>query len=303
MRTTAARRAMPADLGAGPDWCGCKLKDNGLLVPTGLPREAWLTVGRTLSRLESSAQWAIGDWWAFGAATFGERSALIEPEAWQGPAFQTCMNYGSVARAFKTSRRREVLSFSHHAEVAGRLLSEGEVDALLDWAEEAIAESGRPRSVRALREERQRREREKSAGQATTRTLLLEVARDTLSPREITVDVHPWPSPCAQRTQPAATESACPPARAAAVECPDATKVARSPVHPGLVVRPSAAEPTAKEGSQDADAEAIRMVAADVQRALASVRRALAALPISPNMRERLVGLAAALEAPGLSVH
>jgi hypothetical protein len=33
------------------------------------------------------------------------------------PAFKTCANAGSIARAFETSRRREALSFDHHSAV------------------------------------------------------------------------------------------------------------------------------------------------------------------------------------------
>jgi hypothetical protein len=47
--------------------------------------------------------------------------------------FQTCMNTGSVCKAFSTSRRREVLSFRHHEVVAS--LPPEQADALLDWCE------------------------------------------------------------------------------------------------------------------------------------------------------------------------
>lgn len=36
----------------------------------------------------------------------------------EGPAYQRCMDAAAVARRFETSRRREVLSFKHHREVA-----------------------------------------------------------------------------------------------------------------------------------------------------------------------------------------
>jgi hypothetical protein len=44
------------------------------------------------------------------------------------------MDAAWVAKAFETSRRREVLSFNHHEEVAA--LPPDEADALLDWCEE-----------------------------------------------------------------------------------------------------------------------------------------------------------------------
>jgi hypothetical protein len=43
---------------------------------------------------------------------------MLEAEDWDGPAYQTCANAASVCKAIETSRRREVLSFNHHAEVA-----------------------------------------------------------------------------------------------------------------------------------------------------------------------------------------
>src|SRR5262249_55648987 len=103
--------------------------------------------------LENCVSWWIGDWWAFGEHRYGSRKALVEADNWRGPAYQTCANAASVCRSFEPSRRREVLSFTHHAKVAG----DDNADALLDWCEEAILETGKPRSVRALHEERERR--------------------------------------------------------------------------------------------------------------------------------------------------
>jgi hypothetical protein len=55
-----------------------------------------------------------------------------------------------VSRAFKeTSRRREVLTFTHHELVAG--LDPARADALLAWCEEPIAAGGKRRSTRELR--------------------------------------------------------------------------------------------------------------------------------------------------------
>jgi N6-adenosine-specific RNA methylase IME4 len=70
--------------------------------------------------VEGSVQWWIGDWWAYGEHRYGERKAATEPGGiLEDLNFGTAANYGSVARAFETSRRREVLSFTHHAEVTG----------------------------------------------------------------------------------------------------------------------------------------------------------------------------------------
>jgi hypothetical protein len=94
--------------------------------------------------------WVIGDWWRFGHR-YGERKAMVESENWRGPSFQTCEDYAWVCGRFETSRRREVLSFGHHREVAA--LPPAEQDRLLDWC----LETEPRRSVRALRDEVTRR--------------------------------------------------------------------------------------------------------------------------------------------------
>jgi hypothetical protein len=76
------------------------------------------------------------DWWAFGEKRWGERKAIVEAEDWDGPSFQAAADAASVCRKFETSRRREVLSFNHHREVAA--LPPDEADALLDSCEEPI---------------------------------------------------------------------------------------------------------------------------------------------------------------------
>ncbi|MGH7085947.1 MAG: hypothetical protein ACREFN_13255 [Acetobacteraceae bacterium] len=79
---------------------------------------------------------ALGDWWAFGEARYGERKAVVEAEDWDGPAYQTCRNSAAVCTAFpEMSRRRDNLSFSHHAEVAA--LPAAEADALAEAAKRA----------------------------------------------------------------------------------------------------------------------------------------------------------------------
>ena len=127
-----------------------------LTLPPDLPREKWLEIGELLARSESTLHWHTVDWWAFGTHQYGERyqAAELLPLA-----AHTYENLASVARAFQeTSRRRESLSFSHHAEVA-RLPPE-EADRLLDWCEQGIAANGRPRSRRELRATRDEVRRE-----------------------------------------------------------------------------------------------------------------------------------------------
>jgi dsDNA-binding SOS-regulon protein len=130
-----------------------------LSFPEDLSFEEWEETGQKLNRAAGSLAWWVGDWWRFGEHKYGDRKAIVKADDWQGPSFQTCANAASVCKKFETSRRREALSFNHHAEVAA--LPPDEADALLDWCEEPIAEGGPPRSVRELREEKQRRAEEK----------------------------------------------------------------------------------------------------------------------------------------------
>ena len=81
---------------------------------------------------------------AFGEHRYGERAAVVKSEDWEGPELGACMNAASVCRSNETSRRRELLSFSHHAEVAALPVKQQE--KLLDRAE---AEGMRTRNLRA----------------------------------------------------------------------------------------------------------------------------------------------------------
>ena len=104
---------------------GLSLPDGVTLSPTALlcQREPtlaeWKSLGRTLSRLECSIQWWLGDWWHYGQHQYGQRAKAAARNAFgRGYAFGTLMNCGYVAGRIETSRRREVLSFAHHYEVA-----------------------------------------------------------------------------------------------------------------------------------------------------------------------------------------
>jgi N6-adenosine-specific RNA methylase IME4 len=103
-----------------------------------------------LGKVNRSVSWWLGDWWVYGEHRYGERKAIVESEDWEGPTFDVCKNTASVCRAFdERSRRHDLLSFKHHAEVAG--LPPDEADRALNWCEETFAETGKPRSTVELR--------------------------------------------------------------------------------------------------------------------------------------------------------
>jgi hypothetical protein len=118
-----------------------------------------LTIGQPsaapLGRQQHALQWRIGDWWNHPGHAYGDRLARVTEDDWAGPTYSTCTNAASVADRFETSRRRELLTFSHHVEVAH--LAPHFADELLDWCEEPIQITGKPRSVRALQEEKNQR--------------------------------------------------------------------------------------------------------------------------------------------------
>ena len=121
----------------------------GLTIPGDTSFQHWLAVGKHLALADNALAWRLGDWWIYGEHRYGDRIAVLRRGGWSGPGFGACRNYATVARAFETSRRRDVLSFSHHREVA--LLSPEDADRWLDWAEEPLRDRGKPRSTRELR--------------------------------------------------------------------------------------------------------------------------------------------------------
>jgi hypothetical protein len=93
--------------------------------------DEWERAGGLVARLGSASAWWTGDWIIYGEREYGARyKAALEITALD---HQTLRNYAWVARRFPTSRRRDSLSFQHHAEVAG--LAPAEQDLWLGRAE------------------------------------------------------------------------------------------------------------------------------------------------------------------------
>ncbi len=141
-------------------------------LPDNLSKDEWIEAGVILARIGAGMMWWVGDYWIYGQKTYGGRKTIVDGPNWQGPSFQTCANAASVCRAFKASRRREDLSFGHHAEVAS--LDKKEADRLLDWAQATMATTGKSRSTKDLRQEvRQCRARLRAA--SASRNVLAEL--------------------------------------------------------------------------------------------------------------------------------
>lgn len=96
-----------------------------------LTYEQWEAAGRQLGIMGRACQWWIGDWIRYGEHAFGERYTQAIEDT--GLDYQTLRNYVWVAERIDVSRRRDSLSWSHHAEVAA--LDPADADAWLDIAE------------------------------------------------------------------------------------------------------------------------------------------------------------------------
>lgn len=126
----------------------------GLQLPRKLTYDKWLSIGHQLASISSSAAWCLGDWLIYGETAFsGRYREAIERTSLE---YQTLRNYAWVARHFSVSRRRDTLSFAHHAEVVA--LSEPEQDFWLRKAAEFHW------SVKQLRRELRSSLRERSEG-------------------------------------------------------------------------------------------------------------------------------------------
>jgi hypothetical protein len=109
-----------------------KIPRTGLQLPYRLPFDAWVDVGKRLAAVVNSSAWCLGDWLVYGEVNFtGRYREAIERTSLD---YQTLRNYAWVARKFSLQRRREKLSFGHHAEVAA--LPEPEQEYWLRKAEE-----------------------------------------------------------------------------------------------------------------------------------------------------------------------
>jgi len=103
----------------------------GFRPRVGLTFDEWLCAGRQISKISSASAWWLGDWLLYGERAYGKRyRAALELTSLD---YKTLRNYAWVARSFEMSRRRDNLSFHHHAEVAG--LREAEQDLWLARAE------------------------------------------------------------------------------------------------------------------------------------------------------------------------
>lgn len=90
----------------------------------------WVTVGRRLGRVGRVSNWWVGDWLRYGTLRWGEK--YVEAAKITGFDAKTLRNIAYVASRFELSRRRDNLTWSHHAELA--VLEREKQDLWLDRA-------------------------------------------------------------------------------------------------------------------------------------------------------------------------
>ena len=104
----------------------------GLRLPADLPFDDWERAGHRLSSVVNSSLWCLGDWLVHGKKNYADRYMRAIRTA--GLQYQTLRNYAWVSRRFSWDRRRPLLTFQHHAEVAS--MPQDEQDRWLDQAEQ-----------------------------------------------------------------------------------------------------------------------------------------------------------------------
>lgn len=92
---------------------------------------AWVRVGHRLGAMTRCSQWWLGDWVRYGTGRWGEK--YREASRITGYDVQSLRNIAYVAGRVEVSRRRDNLTWSHHAEVCA--LEPAEQDKWLDLAE------------------------------------------------------------------------------------------------------------------------------------------------------------------------
>jgi hypothetical protein len=97
---------------------GAAISRVALVLPADLSIDAWAQLGAKIGTFDKAFRWHLGDWWHFGAHSYGARKAKVQAQGAFPFEFATLMNLGWVAGKVETSLRREALSWSHHVLIA-----------------------------------------------------------------------------------------------------------------------------------------------------------------------------------------
>lgn len=113
------------------EFAGFQLRKNGLTIAGSPSFKQWEEIGKFINRSAQAVQFWRGDWLNFGENTYDQWTQYFSQDE---SAYQTLANEKWVASKVPFSRRRENLSWSHHAEVAD--LEPEEQEVMLKKAEE-----------------------------------------------------------------------------------------------------------------------------------------------------------------------
>jgi hypothetical protein len=124
------------------DLTNCELDPVSLTIKDGTELNIWQDIGNSLCKIEGSMQFWVGDWVNHGEHSYGEKYT----EALKATDYEkdTVEKFAKVCKNIEKRRRRPLLSFSHHAEVAH--LEPKQQEKWLNIAEEKHL------SIRELRE-------------------------------------------------------------------------------------------------------------------------------------------------------
>ena len=112
--------------------------------------DAWEQVGRELGSIWRNHPWIVADWWVDGdELPRGVRMAIVQAPDWTGPPYETCKQFGRIARRWPPGCRYLHLDIWHHQEVA--MLTDELARPLLEQAEREHWIVNRLRRERHLR--------------------------------------------------------------------------------------------------------------------------------------------------------
>lgn len=112
---------------------GIDITETGWQPARPLAFSEWREAGDQLLRVGRAWQWWVGDWILYGESAFEDKYADVIEQT--GYEYATISHVISVARRVDASRRRDELSWSHHAEVAPL-----EPDQQVEWLQRAVDE-------------------------------------------------------------------------------------------------------------------------------------------------------------------
>lgn len=109
--------------------------------PDKLDRAGWLAAGTSLAEFGRVNNWWVGDWIRYGNARWGEK--YVEAARITGLDGKTLRNIAYVASRFDLSRRRDKLTWTHHAEVAALAPAQQE-----EWLDRVLEQRLSPGDLR-----------------------------------------------------------------------------------------------------------------------------------------------------------